>query len=586
MTTLQDAKLTTLQTELAATGHVNDLEHDWLVALGATAGGALVDMWWEVFDAAAIPAGDWAGRSRAYIIAEVGAPPSEDQNEYWRHYWLNATLGPPPAPMPPQLPDVLHWFDFTDVSTLWQDAAGTIPIAAGTDVIRVDNKGSDPTPVIDAFPPGPIWNPGIINGLGAANNTAAGFPASLQETLWGGGSGVAGIEVFAVARQRALGTTFPGNLVHLSGGGGVFGVESDEISLPMDQWAGNLTGSPQPTGTGRPLNLGEWVWVNAGNTTGAGPNHFQASGSSLVTSAGIFTWPVPGSGTMTLAQLFMGDIAEVLVYDVGMSVAQRAAVAAYFAAKYGATFPIAPPLPVTGLTHHFDASDASTVWADAGGTIPAINGGPILRLDNKGTDPTPLLAAGAPTAPIYRTAILNGLNIADFDTALKTVFGVPAAGSAFVINGASIAAVLRLPAVGALAARLDILNWNGAPAPLGIAVEFDGTVPASEAFQLTVNGNSFAEPLATFPINTDWYLVYMVLDTGAMRFTYGSAGPENTGFNGVNGNVPPASLLEMKTDANLLQVAEWMIWDGTLTPAERATLISYANSKYGTLPHP
>ena len=46
MTQLNDVKLLTLRTELAAEGHINDLEHDWLVALGATAGGKLQDMWW------------------------------------------------------------------------------------------------------------------------------------------------------------------------------------------------------------------------------------------------------------------------------------------------------------------------------------------------------------------------------------------------------------------------------------------------------------------------------------------------------------------------------------------------------------
>lgn len=45
--------------------------------------------------------------------------------------------------VPPQQSSILHWFDFTDNSTTWQDTSATTPANAnGESIARVDNKGS------------------------------------------------------------------------------------------------------------------------------------------------------------------------------------------------------------------------------------------------------------------------------------------------------------------------------------------------------------------------------------------------------------------------------------------------------------
>ena len=45
-----------------------------------------------------------------------------------------------PFPVPANL---MHWFDFTDASSLWKDEAGTDPVTTDGDVIaRIDNKGT------------------------------------------------------------------------------------------------------------------------------------------------------------------------------------------------------------------------------------------------------------------------------------------------------------------------------------------------------------------------------------------------------------------------------------------------------------
>ena len=130
MSQLNDAKLLTLRTQLALEGHINDLEDRWLVALGATPGQSLVDMLWEVFNAAGIAPGQFNDRAVAYII-QVTTPPGSlgSYNNHWLYYWENATLGPPPPVAPPALPNLQHWFKWDDPLTTWQDTVATAGMA-------------------------------------------------------------------------------------------------------------------------------------------------------------------------------------------------------------------------------------------------------------------------------------------------------------------------------------------------------------------------------------------------------------------------------------------------------------------------
>lgn len=80
---------------------------------------------------------------------------------------------------PPGMGHVLHWFDFLDITTLWQDTAGTVPItASGQAIARVDNKGSDPSIPIQGTPANrPLYDTAQFP-LGAAA-----FSTSINEVL-------------------------------------------------------------------------------------------------------------------------------------------------------------------------------------------------------------------------------------------------------------------------------------------------------------------------------------------------------------------------------------------------------------------
>lgn len=61
-------------------------------------------------------------------------------------------------PSPPEQGNLLHWFDFTDLSTLFQDAAGLIPAVLQSDPVgRVDNKGTDGTPLVQVADDDARW---------------------------------------------------------------------------------------------------------------------------------------------------------------------------------------------------------------------------------------------------------------------------------------------------------------------------------------------------------------------------------------------------------------------------------------------
>jgi len=86
----------------------------------------------------------------------------------------------PPVPLSlPQSGNILHHFDTTDISTLWQDAAGTMAVTSnGDDVKRIDNKGSS-SEILTEEDVGqfPVWNAaaGAVDFLGPGktlNNTS------------------------------------------------------------------------------------------------------------------------------------------------------------------------------------------------------------------------------------------------------------------------------------------------------------------------------------------------------------------------------------------------------------------------------
>jgi len=69
---------------------------------------------------------------------------------------------------------------------------------------------------------------------------------------------------------------------------------------------------------------------------------------------------------------------------------------------------------LTPLYYWFDASDASTLFSDFAGTIPATPGGIVRRWKNKGLVTTNWLHNSGTNAPTRQTAVRNGLDVLRF----------------------------------------------------------------------------------------------------------------------------------------------------------------------------
>jgi len=74
----------------------------------------------------------------------------------------------PALPLPPRLDILAHWWDFSDLTSLFQDTAGTIPIDTdGQPINRLDNKGTAGS-FLDSISAGrpPNWRNGPIGPFG------------------------------------------------------------------------------------------------------------------------------------------------------------------------------------------------------------------------------------------------------------------------------------------------------------------------------------------------------------------------------------------------------------------------------------
>ncbi len=97
----------------------------------------------------------------------------------------------PPPIGPPALAELIHWYDFDDLSTLWQDIAGTIPVTTpGQSLPRVDDKGTFGTDLTDESAGQfrtPMW--GFSNGTGEYDSPVGGFNKVLSSQVSPGISG-------------------------------------------------------------------------------------------------------------------------------------------------------------------------------------------------------------------------------------------------------------------------------------------------------------------------------------------------------------------------------------------------------------
>ncbi len=578
MTTLQDAKLATLEAQLATTGHVNDLELLWVQALGATSG-SIVDGWWEVFDAAAIAPGQFNDRAVAYITSVVGAPPSDDYNEAWRWYWENATLGPPvPTPPFPTVAPLTHWFDFTDASTVFSDFAGTIPAVDGDSIRYVANKGQDGTALQQASPiNAPEYRTNYWNGLNIADfNHYARTRALLSAAIpTGYDPRVDGLTMVAVVRVNNHAQHLPAGQNEIIGWSGNYRININNPTIPGDDDITAFWGPQQQ------IMLQPWVpdtfyllykSVDIANVDDAfyvSPGPEAPGNTGNPSNAAIINGAIFEIDFITAE----GDVAEILWYRGPLTAAERAALVAYVTGKYGA-LPALGPDPVNrppfflDVQHWWDPNDDDTLWQDTGGTSPVFHTSPVRRIDDKGS------GVGSGFGPQNLVDAGSGVVYDGVDDAIEYLAGAfPGFTSGLLpgqiggTNGMTVAGVWR--SIGGSPTQVFFFLDNG-PSNISIEKVF-GNWAEEHQNQGTTQSNKAV-------VNNEWVWHYWTDGTGFGQYRQRVSG--SVEVNLVQGYLAQAATpIELFRDYG--QIKEIVVYQRDLSAAEIVSLVNYFTGKYG-----
>ena len=476
---------------------------------------------------------------------------------------------------PPAFANVQHWWDFTDASTVFSDILGTILAGEGDPIRNVTNKGFDGQPLIEAGANVPEYNLAFINGLNVATNVGG----NTLTTILNNALSTTGLTAVIVLRSQDAGGS--PNPLNWSFGG------NDSLMQADIAGSGNWKIIYDPADerdTLKPVVEDEFIWLY-----GAIAENFfidyRASGGNLQT--GTSGYPVTDAGlTMNIAD-FIGNVAEVIIYDKKLSAAEQSELTLIYLGKKYDNLPevvggFVPPA-LGNLLYHVDASDASTVWADAGATIPATDGVTVERIDNQGVRSENFLKVGF-GGVVYRTGVLNGLNVIEFTpgSGQLTVQGATP-GLAISTTGMTMAMVTRRIEVAPPSGTQILWRWTpfaGSPGP-GLRLE---TFTADlESIITGIPDEDFV--LAAVP--DTWYLIYISLDPAGSvdDAKFGSPGPEVLAPFGNPTDIPDLADFRWGTGTHDMEHAEAWFWDRPLTLAERAQLVNLANAKYGALPH-
>ncbi|MFP6666243.1 MAG: hypothetical protein VB876_02965, partial [Pirellulales bacterium] len=242
------------------------------------------------------------------------------------------------------------WWDSTDLSTLFQDTAGTIPVTQTGDLVGLwMDKSPDVTTIANKDP----WN------FWQENN---GRRPAWHETSMGG----------APTLHLNEQCCDDGMKVHNAGGNPNFmpndSIRDNSTVIVVDRYWGGTRGRTVMSGTGdnwlmnkhgggqRMHGAGGWVSVDNANgdipvnmptvgvwTRGGGQAHFYLSGNGQVNRDYTQNTGVAGTpGTLAIGiegnccggEQSQADIAEIIVYDKVLTAAERALVTDYLIDKY------------------------------------------------------------------------------------------------------------------------------------------------------------------------------------------------------------------------------------------------------------
>lgn len=226
--------------------------------------------------------------------------------------------------------------------------------------------------------------------------------------------------------------------------------------------------------------------------------------------------------------------------------------------------------------HWFDPTKPETVWQDLAGTIPAVDGEFVMRMDNLGSDGTAILNPQTNSRPDYRTGVLNGknvigLSVQQFGTKLEIQ---PAAGHAVSTLGMSMAVVFKA-AASMDGAQIRLVRWSGHEMRISGADVLQGWIPGDANISM---GS---------PTPSNWYMAYWTVGVDDDEdYHYMSPGPEVNVPRANSADIPASFPMVWSMLNNILlgvdvETTDFIIWPRALTAPERAQFRAEITTKYG-----
>ncbi|HYG78294.1 MAG TPA: autotransporter-associated beta strand repeat-containing protein [Planctomycetota bacterium] len=238
---------------------------------------------------------------------------------------LDAFVSPPAASI---------WLDGSDLSTLFTDAAGTTPVSATADPVGMwrDKSGNGRHATQATAANQPTFRTAILNGRSVVRFDGTNDQLNLDLTS------VAGQQYTIYVLEGKLGTKannhFLGTTPANTNQGMHFGYRSDN-TYTLAQWANDLNYTNNAiTYTGTQVFR---TWTNILDTSG---HRIQLNGTPVAanTNTTPFTTTTNGRlGNGPNADFYIGDIAELLVYNSALSASAQQAVLTYLQQKWSAS---------------------------------------------------------------------------------------------------------------------------------------------------------------------------------------------------------------------------------------------------------
>jgi len=471
---------------------------------------------------------------------------------------------------PLDLPGCFLWFDAADKATI---------TTSGTNVTQWTNKGSwvgSATNLTGYFTSGTATYNGL-NIIQAPVGTHMGFTVALtgQARAW-----------FAVFRQTTqlttTGITQYFAVVNQTAGSGQDGISGPgsptntaTASYSMGEGASGIAAFINTVTAPNGYNImAQYAWINSAASTSS--NYITVNGAPMVLNINALAASYRTDSVQytinTAGYNNSCDIAEIIMFNNEITVAQRQSVEGYLAAKWG----LKPQLPafvnprsIPGCSLWLDGTDPAGT-----GIAPANNSIVSTWVDKSGTGNNGT-SYGSPT---FVTSAVNSKPSISFDGSTQRFSG-PITNTGTTVSAFAVGSMNSGGAYGRIITLGSTTNYDGGITPLYfIAIMRLGTTQNLQSYRYTTaTANS-----TTLTYNAPFQAGTVVDGTNDILYVNGTGGTSSSST-GSFGYTQYGVGREPYTQAEFFQgyISEIIVYNAALTAAQRQSIEGYLGWKWG-----